>query len=351
MSKLLFKLSDIFMKEEETIISDNSIYLLGEICMNRVAGIVYKNLKKIKKFGATSEFVNSLRVIYEDNIEKNKRFAENVTYIAKLFEEEKFQYALLKGAILTTTLYESGCRTSNDIDILINESDISKCQNVLLNNGFIQGTYEEGHGIIPATRREILMSRMNYGETIPFVKLVDSEPLEIDLNFSVDFKPQKDKDIVSMLIDETICISYNEVTLRTLNYEDFLIHLCCHLYKEATTLYWVEEKRDLTLYKFCDINLFLHSYSSPEFFERLIKRIKEFGVEKECYYTFYNSSIIYPNLNDIKGFNECLKIIEPNELDFMQQIINPENKRVYKYELNFLNWFDCADKHNYLRSI
>ena len=43
----------------------------------------------------------------------------------------------------------------------------------------------------------------------------------------------------------------------TLDDAGFFIHLCAHLYKEATTLPWIEMHRDMTLYKYCDIHMML----------------------------------------------------------------------------------------------
>ena len=43
------------------------------------------------------------------------------------------------------------------------------------------------------------------------------------------------------------------ISVNILGDEDFFLHLCAHLYKEATTLPWIEMHRDMTLYKYCDI--------------------------------------------------------------------------------------------------
>ena len=55
-----------------------------------------------------------------------------------------------------------------------------------------------------------------------------------------------------------------ELSIPTLNDEDFFIHLCTHLYKEATTLPWVQMRRDMTLYKFSDIYLLMSQFSDSD---------------------------------------------------------------------------------------
>ena len=68
------------------------------------------------------------------------------------------------------------------------------------------------------------------------------------------------------------------VKLETLNKYDFFIHLCCHLYKEATTLPWVKMGRDMTFYKFCDIYMLMFAFLPIEI-DKLFCRAKELGAE------------------------------------------------------------------------
>ncbi len=351
MGELLFRLSDIYMEEtEDTLIPSDSSSLLGDICINRIGGIVYNNLKKMKNFEVQKEFKTTIEAVYKDNIIKTKKFKRNIKYLSNIFKNVSFDYAFLKGAFLSTILYESGCRTSYDIDILINENDITRCQNLLLTNGFVQGVYDKDIGIKPATRSEILMSRMNYGETIPFVKIIEDEPVSIDLNFSVDIKPNGDNPIVPELLMSAVEVGFEDVTFKTLNKVDFLIHLCCHLYKEATTINWVQWNKDLQLYKFSDINIFLHQCILKEELHEMKDRIIRFGVEKECYYTFKNAIVIYPKLKDVEGLEKLLKEIKPNNTKFMNQIYDPMNRKVIEYDLSFEEWFMNKNRFNYLKN-
>lgn len=116
-----------------------------------------------------NEIEQCLKSTLDYNVRKTKDYIDNVKYIGTIMSEASFNYALLKGAYLATKVYEIGNRTSNDIDIFLHSSDLTECQEILEKNGFIQGYFANGE-IIPATRREILMARMNYGETVPFLK-------------------------------------------------------------------------------------------------------------------------------------------------------------------------------------
>lgn len=348
--KQLFEISDVYMEKSDNWTSfENESELLGEICLNRIAGIAYGNLKRLPQLRTIKEFENTLSAVYNDNVSRTRLFKQNVKYLSQILKDANFRYALLKGAFLITKLYTEGYRTSNDVDILIEEVDISKCQDLLKQNGFIQGYFDkQKKEVMPATRREVILSRMNYGETVPFVKVINDHPFYVDINFSLDFKPEKEKMIVSKLLSRVEEVSFEGIKFNTLGIKDFMIHLCCHLYKEASTMEWVKERRDLQLYKFSDINVCLHECIDQAFFDKLIDRIFDYGTQKECYYTFYNIAIIYPKLKEIEGFCDMLDRIKPNDSEFMKQIIDPLNNKVYKYTIPFEEWFFVKNRLEYL---
>lgn len=348
MKNLLFMLSDIYMEESDEVIEpENPSQLFGDICLNRLQGIAYNNIKKLKNLYLIDTYSKNLEVLYKDNIRKSQYFKKSIVYLSKILENASFNYSLLKGAYLTTKLYEPGYRTSKDVDILVHESDITACQNLLKSEGFTQGSIRNGK-IVEATRKEVVMSRMNYGEVIPFVKEIDGEYFCVDINFSVDYKPD-DGDIVARLLENVICIEYEDTKFKTLDPVHFLIHLCCHLYKEATTMDWVLRRKDLQLYKFCDINLYMNEVMNESLSKDLIGRIHELQLEKACYYTFKNLSIIYPNILKIEWYSDLLHSIRPENTEFMTEIVSPLEKKTYYYDISFEEWFDLLDRKKALK--
>ncbi|MCM1535224.1 MAG: nucleotidyltransferase family protein [Clostridium sp.] len=172
MGKLLFHLADATMpKEKFNFQKEDQELLLGEICINRIASIAYRNLVNDSEINISNEVLKILKIIYENNLKRSKQYCENVKYISQIMKDVDFGYALLKGAFLNTCVYEKGMRTSNDIDILIEEENVSRCQDILTQNGFIQGEFVSETEIMPATRKDIIFAKLNFGETIPFVKM------------------------------------------------------------------------------------------------------------------------------------------------------------------------------------
>lgn len=347
LAKILFELSDAYREELSTEISISDLSpLLGEICMNRIVGLSYQKLVNYKKLDFLTDFINTINFLYSNEVERARRYKNSLSYLTTIFENCSFEYAFLKGAYLSSVLYKEGMRNSNDFDILINECDIQKCQNLLQENGFVQGSLNNNGEIIKASRRQILESRINFGETVPFIKIVNNIPIAMDLNFSLDYKPENEKFSVSKMLASRRLVNTDLGKFYTLNEYDFLIHLCCHLYKEATTINWVAENRDLQLYKFSDINIYLHKYGTRTFFESLYNKIIEGSFEKECFFTFYYSMIIYPNLKNIEGMIDFMHKFDNLNQSFLKEIIDPADGK-YTYNMDFINWFECKNKKDF----
>ena len=106
----------------------------------------------------------------------------------------------------------------------------------------------------PAQRREIIESKMMRVKTVPYIKrinLPEMKYLEVDINYSLDYK-NSEKNTVDMLLNNTVDINIEGKKIRTLCGIDFFLHLCAHLYKEATVYPWIKMKRDMSLYKYSE---------------------------------------------------------------------------------------------------
>lgn len=323
-------------------------YLLGKILMNRIGGIAFYSLKSLKDDEIIKkidrEFINSLKSVYEYNCLQTKTYINNVKYVCSIINQTKIKYSVLKGAYLSM-LYPSGLRTSNDIDILLSENDISESSIALKSNGFLQGYVNNGV-FKEASRREIIFSKINRGETVPFVKKRGRTFIEVDLNFSLDAKPENSK-LVEKIFQNFNLLENKHIPV--LNIEDFFIHLCIHLYKEASGLFWVKRSSDLLLYKFVDIYYFIENYFVSSIIKTLLNRILKLKLNKECYYVLYYTRLIF-NLKNEYLDNLIIKI-KPENTEFMNKIYDFEQKIIYQYNMSFIDWFFCNKKENYLNEI
>ncbi len=322
--------------------------VLGMLFLNRMQAIAYGNMKEKNILETTNrEFRNSLKMAYQYNLVKNESYYECVDYLRRVLDKSGCKYAMLKGAVLCG-LYPKGYRTSNDIDILILPKDITTISNLLKMDGFKQGCIKNDI-FVPANRREIIDSKMMRGETVPFVKevnLPNMKYMEVDINFSLDYK-NGDTEMISDMLKRTDRIEILGVSVRTLASTDFLIHLCAHLYKEATTLPWIEMKRDMTLYKFCDLYFLLYDIDDKRA-DALFRRAKQLGLDKICAYAIIATYEMFEIKNKYL-LVESRKVLE-NDKEFMRRVYSPKEKTSYMYvEDSVLKRFFADNRKEMLR--
>lgn len=314
-------------KFDETLLEAATPTVLGQLFFNRMQSIAYGTLKEHGLLGKVNrEFRNSLRGAYDQNIEKNKSYFLCVQYLNEILSDCGCKYAMLKGAYLCK-YYPEAYRTANDIDLLVLPDDVTKIGDILLKAGFKQGNIRNGE-FEPATRKEIIESKMMRGETIPYIKeikLPGMQFLEVDINFSLDYKSW-DTSLLEKMLARTEIKKINGLDVTTLERGDFFVHLCSHLYKEATTMPWVEMMRDMTLYKYCDVYILLNNIGKDETYW-LFERAMETRMDKICAFTVIQTEALFDFKNEyaITIANNILK----SDLEFVHTVISPKDNKRY----------------------
>lgn len=330
--KQLFKALCKF--NDETIDEDLLKYatptVLGYLFFNRMQGIAFDKLRKNNLLGKVNrEFRNSLAAAYDQNVQKNNSFYMCIAMLSEILSNSQCRIAMLKGAYLCGH-YPLGYRTSNDVDLLVSPQDVTIIGKLLADAGFKQGNIRDGV-FISATRREIIESKMMRGETVPYIKEVNlpfMKYFEVDINFSLDFK-NGNEDILMDMLSKVRIKSENNLSVPMLDDSDFFIHLCSHLYKEATTLPWIEMKRDMTLYKYCDIYLLLSEMTDIQI-QLTFQRAKELHMDFVCAYTVLET-IDFFNLEMKLAKQEAISILmkDPN---YRLTVVSPKDKKMYIYQ-------------------
>lgn len=329
--KLFWQLCDFLNGSlEEDSLCAATPTVLGQLFFNRMQGVAYGVLRGNGMLGQINrEFRNSLKAAFEMNVIKNNSFFQCVDMVSKILSTAHVSYAMLKGAVLCR-LYPDGYRTANDIDLLVLPENVTKIGMCLENAGFLQGNIRD-NVFIPATRQEIIASKFLRGETVPYIKKVDlpwMRYLEVDVNFSLDYKSQR-SDTLNLLLSRTETKEIHGLNVMTLSDEDFFIHLCCHLYKEATTLPWVEMKRDMTLYKYADIYFFLSSMDEAPT-ESMFRRAKQISLEKECAFAILQTGKLFRENNKI-AFALASTALQ-DDPQFLHSVTDPKGRRIFIYD-------------------
>lgn len=325
--------------------------VLGYLFENRMQSAAYgviMNDESLTEIRAKKEFTAALKKAYDYNIAYNRSFSRCVSYVSEILSGSPVKYAMLKGAVLHGR-YPDGYRTSNDIDILVLPEEVTKIGEIFIKNGFLQGTVKNGV-FKPATREAIVTSKMMRGETVPYIKEINLpfiKFLEIDINFSLDYKNGDERKIREMLRN-SVSVKVGDISVKTLCDEDFFLHLCMHLYKEATTLPWIKMKRDMTLYKYCDIYLLL-SNMCKNTIKRIFRRAAFFEAEKICAFAILSSSYFFKiNEYAIELAKNALK----NDPDFLHQAFSPSGKKYFTYtQKDIAKRFFYKDREEHLKEI
>lgn len=314
--------------------------LLGIALMHRVGSLIYLSVLDLnlqRKF--SREFMHTLQKVYTYDCARTESYHICVEKLINMLLPAEIPYALLKGAYLIRR-YPKGTRISNDIDLLIESRYLPAVSGILSANGFEQGYLKNGI-FEKADRRQIIMSKLNRGETVPFVKKVDMpalEYLEVDLNFSLDYLPSDEGGYVKKMLSDI-----KDFSNPFLRFEDFIIHLCCHLYKEAIVYEWVKMGRDQKLYKYCDLYWLLRNVNDSDKWQKLEMRIHELELEEACAYALRNTRELFQMMNPLLD-----KMLESMEIFDLKKVISPTDKKIFTYNKPILDWVFLSNKSNNL---
>lgn len=209
------------------------------------------------------------------------------------FKEHDISYAVIKGAVLSSSAYGSPfCRQSGDIDILINRRNIDKIKEIMFNNNFIQGKVTES-GIVPFSRQEILFQSVMSHQTAPYIKENNNKIcpyINVDFNFDIMWGESEAKADMNFVLQNTIETTIQGIVFKKLSPEMELISLCLHHYKDLNSIYLLFE-RGLTLNHFCDIYFFIKNCNIN--FETLCNYCQRLNVDKYVYYCLYYTNLIF----------------------------------------------------------
>lgn len=297
--------------------------VIGLLFMNRIVGPAWRN---IKNYGDIKDDKNKFTYLFKilgQSYKMQKYIVrEQQNYIGEIcnaLNNNKIQYVLLKGIILSNFAYEDiGERIFNDIDILINSDQISEAVKVLDEIGYIQGKYDHAtKNIVPSNRRELVTMPLISHQIQPLIKKVDSEFLnyiKVDIQFSLDLMTNnKTDELVESFIKNRKKVELREGLLFRPEWEDMLIFCCIHFYKEANYYEEIVFYRDLLLYKILDLYQII--YSQKINWNQFCIVVDKYNLKEQIYYALHFVNTIY---NCVP--NEVLDKLSPNDKGYIDEI-------------------------------
>ena len=163
---------------------------------------------------------------------------------------------------------------------------------------------------------------------------------EIDINFTLDYQARDSGAVERLLEGRQARIETAEAPLYTLAPADFLLHLCAHLYKEASIYNWVEMGRDLSLYKFSDLYLLLREDLDEALAAEVLERAEACGLKGECAFSFYHTRALFSMRHPV--LDGLLEGLKPWDMERLGEIYRPSDGRVFRHGMPFDEWMFCG---------
>lgn len=300
---------------------------------NKVLGLLWNNLVIHDLDKSVPKRLSQVAHFYLlGTRERNKVFFSEMEQVINMAKSKGVICIPLKGAYLIPNIYKDyGIRTIGDIDFMIKKGDTNKLIEIMQSIGYVQGEYNsKTNSFDPLRREKQIVWKTKMSNLYPFKKISNSDYVKYTL---FDFCFSLDLDLDTSSVE--MMISKSEEDLKagyySLKNNDFFIHLCCHLYKEAVNAVHVVRSSDLNLIKFCDVREFIIQNMDSTQLNEALKFAKDNGLEKAVYYTLYYLNEIYCD-----GYETALlEKLEVENKDFIHEYGEKNYGQVYTWKKSF----------------
>jgi hypothetical protein len=293
---------------------------------HRLLGLLYYHLKRLRLQDWIERDLGNLLALHFAAIgEKNRAYYGELRAIADGFNRVGVRAALLKGPLLAWSVYPTiEARYSNDLDFLVSLSDVNRITEVLNGIGYVQGIVDkETDTIIPANRKQKIFHQMSTHELQEFLKPSENALVgrfAVDINHSILWGGRCPYTIdTAALLSRALTVEIAGQDVVRLNAEDCLLQLCCHLYREATMAHWIEDSRDLKIYKFADIINYVERFDQDINWSRFERQIEEAGVNELVYYVLHHVTLLYGTGSCSDALCSTMERIRPRDLAFLDE--------------------------------
>jgi len=311
--------------------------IMFQMITHRTTNMFCYNLKKFKLMGKLEkEIQRLLDAQWQVYGERNGQYLIELTEVLNAFNKHKVIVPILKGNLLASIVYPAlETRIFNDLDMIMKLDDVEPVTKALEEIGFVQGHYDEDkQEIIAASRKEKMLQQMVSHELQEFQKLSDNKfasLVQVDVNHDILWKGNCPYKVATKdLIERALPITINGAEGYMLDYIDNIIQLSCHLYKEATLMMWVTDLRDLKIYKFADLHMYIKKFFDKIDWEMLVERVSGYNLQKVVYYNFHYIEMMFGEIIP----ETVLTRLRPSDLSYLDEY-GIENKEASIWEYDF----------------
>jgi hypothetical protein len=314
-------------------------WLLEQAHIHRVICLLARHVLALDRrtpAGAQLSHRELLRGIYGANTVRNETLLRELGTLLREFAAAGIAVVVRKGPVLLQEIYRDiGSRPMNDLDLMVDPPDVALARQLLVDLGYLEGRPAANRRTVePLPRLQQVFTRMNVPNYI-YLRPASSLFLEwfvVDISLN-QFLPGTPWSIPSAALGERSAPTHLfGAPARRPVAEEMLIDMATHLYKEATTLAYVQHRKDLNLSKFLDIAEWSRrgGVDWPDF----LRRTDEYGVAEPVYYALHFADLLFPGAIPV-GVRDRLR---PADTTYLDEIGRYEGQLFrWPAELSFLN--------------
>lgn len=346
--KLILKLSKLSPSYDE-IEAVKNILIKGDFSPSkffsnmfehRVTQIIYWNLVQNKLQGYLHLKWRHVLENYSNYVRKrNEIIYAQMASIFEEFNKLNILFAPLKGTMLLHTTYgDYSLRYGHDIDILVQEKDLSTITTFLLEKGFIQCLFDKETGeMVPATKKQKIFHRMSTHELVPFYLKTDTPEcnyIMLDIQFDIFNRAKNMRQYFDhQKLFESLVPTKSQILgdITFLKAEYNILQLASHLYQDATRILSIRERKDLELIKFIDLYEYTKRNISNVDWEKFAVEIIEYNLQHILYFSLFYCEQLLGSLIP----EEFMRRIKPIDLEYLDSYGVEEEKSI-KWEKPFM---------------
>ncbi|CAQ82706.1 MULTISPECIES: nucleotidyltransferase family protein [Photorhabdus] len=246
------------IKKNEDLDLDNVIsadlHFLGKHKLIPIWFDLIKKYGEVKKLTRQTYYMLSSYLTYMRNQQETK--LQEIQNIGKQFDQNNLPYAIRKGHALSSLYKDKIHRNYNDIDLLINNSQLEKYLDILYSQGYIEGIYDYSkQEIIKYSRFDLIKYQLSPDHHPHLIKLIDDIPVAIDLAYTSCWHTHPEAKTFHINNSDTEIID----GVRCLSGKSLYYDTMFHLYRESRFLSSLEGRSPFLL-SYIDLMLLKNSY-------------------------------------------------------------------------------------------
>jgi hypothetical protein len=301
-------------------------YFLDQCHRHRVLALVAANADRFGLFTAEDPIPG--RDLYRAHLlyqrARNDALLRELRVILQAFHDAGLIVVPRKGAYLSWAVYqEPELRPMGDLDLMVCQPQISEAEAVLDTLGYAAGKLSPSLRVLEPVDRQTLAFWRLYTNNAPTrFRLTSVEQVQA---FSVDlihnlFLPRSGYSLpVDGLVAKAVLQDFRGAPFWVLPPELHLIDIAAHLYKESTTISYINAGRHQSLSQFRDLAELIARPGEGLDWASMVGTVTEAGIQAPIYFALAHLNAIYAGTVPEGSLDELRAVVERSSPGFLDE--------------------------------